>query len=90
MAYKSLQAMLQILKILQKRCTIVRFSTSPISVKIGLNNRRIIQDSSKNGAKITILVATSAILGPTCTQVALKIDSNSRSWTLLARIWLQS
>ena len=90
MASKSLQAMLQILKIHQKRCTVVRFSTSPISAKIGLNNRKIIQDRSKNEVQITILLATSAILGPTCTQVALKIDSNSRSWALLAGIWLQS
>ena len=37
-----------------------------------------------------MLVATSAILAPTCTQVALKIDSNSKSWALLAGIWLES
>ena len=90
MASKSLQAMLQILKILQKRCTIVRFSTSPISAKIGLNNRKKLQNSPQNDTKIAMLVATSAILAPTCTQVALKIDSNSKSWALLAGIWLES
>ena len=48
MASKSLQAMLQILKILQKRSTIVRFATSQISAKIGRHNRKIIQDPEEN------------------------------------------
>ena len=82
--------MLQILKIHQKRYTVVRFSTSPISAKIGLNTQKNLPRWGQNEAKIALLVVISAILAPTWTQVALKIASNSKSWDLLAGIWLES
>ena len=61
-----------------KRCSVVRFYTSPIFLKIAPKTTKNAQKSSPNGLKMAILA-----------QLGLKMAILAPTWGILAPSWLQ-